>query len=349
TEATWMLARLKERRLQWTQALPLYLEVPTDHERGLAAQVAVARCYEAILDRLRELDADAAAWEQDALEKLGGFIKTFPAEPAALSVTQSELSLRLARLELNHRPPRYAHADALLVRAAESLASHVEGREETSAVAASLLKTVRQLRIVSLAGQGRIVEAQALIPSLSGTAPEDLLGLLGGLTQLAERSPDDYRRRELGQLQLDTALELDAKRDGLSDAQRRQLDLCLARAYTATDQVEQAAEVYQRLLKQAPEDRTLLRALAEQLMDCGSPECLSEAKTHWRRLESLEEPGTRLWLLARYHVARCCYLLEQYDECRKLLGLTRVLYPKLGGDDLRQRFESLERDLKLAR
>ena len=52
------------------------------------------------------------------------------------------------------------------------------------------------------------------------------------------------------------------------------------------------------------------------------------------------------WLDARYHLARCAFELKDYEECRKLLGVTKLLYPNLGNDEVRARFASLEAKLR---
>ena len=60
------------------------------------------------------------------------------------------------------------------------------------------------------------------------------------------------------------------------------------------------------------------------------------------KLESLRQPGSRKWFEARYGVARTCFDLKQYGECRKLTGVTRLLYPELGGKEMRGKFTKLQ-------
>jgi len=52
---------------------------------------------------------------------------------------------------------------------------------------------------------------------------------------------------------------------------------------------------------------------------------------------------------ARYQVVWCLFALKEHDECRKLLAVTRLLYPALGGDELRSRFAELEKKLPAKR
>jgi hypothetical protein len=109
-----------------------------------------------------------------------------------------------------------------------------------------------------------------------------------------------------------------------------------------TGRPNDALSVYGPLLEQFPRDRRLLRGAAELLGELGSPAQRERAKTYWRRLESLEKTGSVPWLEARYQVAAVTLQLGQSDECRKLIQVTRLLYPELGNEDLRRRFAELE-------
>ena len=55
--------------------------------------------------------------------------------------------------------------------------------------------------------------------------------------------------------------------------------------------------------------------------------------------------GSRDWLIARYELAACAVAMGEFDEARKLIGLTRVVYPELGGPDLKARYDALEQSL----
>ncbi|MEO1995916.1 MAG: hypothetical protein ABGZ17_11640, partial [Planctomycetaceae bacterium] len=111
-EAMWMLARLEERRLQFTKALALYLQIPTDHRRAADAQAHAARCYEHILRRLNELGRPVAAWRNAAREQLGALVLT-PKSDTKPGLLRMELFVRLARILLAEEPD-YATADRLL-------------------------------------------------------------------------------------------------------------------------------------------------------------------------------------------------------------------------------------------
>jgi tetratricopeptide (TPR) repeat protein len=198
--------------------------------------------------------------------------------------------------------------------------------------------------VVSLAGQGRIEEARQVLEGLAVAEPRTLLGILLGLTKLAERIPK-AQRQELGHLQLQAARRLDEQRAALDEGEQRLLDESRAEAYLAAGNIYDAALLYESLLKTQPRDRRLLRIVTELLEQQGTPEALRRAKEFWQRIEALEKRGDRAWLEARLHVAECAQRVGDTTEARKLIGVARALYPELGGADLKQRFEALERKL----
>lgn len=353
-EATWMLAGLQERRLQNTQAFRLYDTIPAEHRRGLEAQIAVARCLEAIFVRLRELKQPAAEWERAALDRLDRTRSTFPDEPSPLSREQAEAALRFARLCLALARPDYVRADAML---AQVLANEVPAassdpgpepstaKDSTAGSQAETLRGIRrtamQLRIVSLAGQQRWAQANELIERLADANPTEVLAVLNGLTTAGD-GLDEATRRSLADMQLKTAERLSSRRDALSDDQKRQLDLCVAQALVASHQPRKAAAAYETLVKKSPRDVGLRRAYAETLIAAGTREHLVKARSEWRTIEGALKPGEPAWLEARLNVASCALALGDAEECRKLLKVTRVLYPDLGGADLAEKFRELE-------
>ncbi len=348
-EATWMLAAYEEHRQQWTRALALYRAVPGDHARGDAARVRIAALYEQVLARLHELGQPAGEWEARAIEELSGYVDRFPLPPARLEVSHAEIAVRLARLLLNQRQPNYSDADALLDRIAGSWDIVLREADRDGAAPDAVWSSVKhagtQLRIVSLAGQRRIAEAQQVLDSATQARPQELLAVLHGLVQVAE-DIEPQRQRALGSLQLAAARRLDTQRAELDPAARRMLDECRAQAFAAVGQIDDAITVYEELLQATPNNRELLRTTAELLLRSPSKGALSRAKEAWRRLEAREKPGSPAWLEARYHVAASTLALGQIEECRKLVGVTRLLYPDLGNPELKQRYEELAAQLQ---
>lgn len=350
-EATWMLATLQERRLQYTQALPAYEAVPAAHRRAAEAQVAVARCYEVILDRLRELKRPADEWQSKAIAKLDEYLAGYPAAPETLDRRQAEVCLRAARLRLNATRPDYAEADALLERVTSSAGSQrgdgsddAPGDTEREAWM-GLHATASPLRVISLAAQRRWPQADALVRGLAKAQPADVLSVLEGLTQFAGTT-DPEAEKGIGELQLRGIELLAERRDDLSAADRRRLDECHGAALVATNQPHKGVAIFEALLARSPKDLSLKRSLADALVRCNTPDELQKAKRMWRQMETAAKEGSADWMAARYQTARCALALDELDECRKLIAATRLLFPDMGGPELSARFDLMERSLK---
>lgn len=345
-DAFWMLGNLEEQRLQVTKAVTLYAQVPAGHQHRPAAEAAVARCYEKVLERLEELREKALKAQHAALAE-----RTVEWETQAVQTLQAmtrgdtpddrwraEVRLRLARIQLNRIKPQYAAADAELTRLTKELAAEGAPAEKTMS---AILKTARQLRIVSLAGQGLVREAEGLVAEISTGSPAEVLAVLDGLMKSADSVPEKVRFR-LGQLQLTTATALNERRDELDAEAKRRVSNCLAQAYIATQKPEQAMAVYRQVVKESPRDARVLASAAEFLMTAKHPPAVNLAKTYWQRLKSRQKPGSAPWLTSQIAIARCYLELGQKDECRKILTVTKLLHPKLGTPEIRAKFAALE-------
>ncbi|MBW3540011.1 MAG: hypothetical protein KY476_07070 [Planctomycetes bacterium] len=358
-EAAWMLGLLEESRLQRTRALELYRTIPPAHRRGPTAQAAIGRCHVAVVEHLKHLETQAGdaanvqaiverrrEFEREAVEELSGFARSWK---PPLTDAQAEVAVHLARLLMGGEAPDYAAADSWLaqVLSGRGVPQSSDPASSDSAVVSrrqTLLHRTTQLRIISLAGQAKYNEAAALIERTTASSPAELLSVLDGLSRAAEGASSTIRFR-IAQLQLRAAGELEGRRNELSAAERVMLDRSLAEAHTTAGQPQKALAIYETLVEASPRDVGLRRELADQLVRCGTRECLEKARQHWRKLEAAEAPGSESWLEARYHVARTALLLEEREECRRLVTITRLLYPDLGGERLSGLFEELEREL----
>tara|TARA_R110001592_G_scaffold8400_5_gene46051 strand:- start:10955 stop:13582 length:2628 start_codon:yes stop_codon:yes gene_type:complete len=359
-EAGWMLARLEEARLQYSKALVLYAEVPENHPRAADAHLGIARCYEQILQRLTSLGKSTKAWRQEAIDVLEKYLASFPDESDPLILqSQADIALRLTQIYLNDSPPSYEKASRLLEliisSATRSITELKRNNEHTETSVAQTAKVIqrwndisnqaRRLEIITLAGQGNPTAARSLVETLENAGTNELLAVLNGVSQI-NLDLSAETRYELGLLQLRSAEKLISRRDELTPPQRQQLDLCLAEAYMATNQHIRALEYYQELLKQSPRDSALVKQVATLLERCGTKACLREAAQKWRQLESAEKPGSIPWLDARLHLIQTTFGSGNEAEAKKLLGVTKLLYPDLGNQELKQRFQELQQRIQ---
>lgn len=378
-EATWLLAQLEEKRLQNSAAVRLYQEIPSGHARSGAAAAAAARCYDLIITRLRELKQPADKWEAEAEQKLTALL---PKEEkrTRLSEDQAALAVHLANIFLQSNQPAFEKADRLLewiIRSAK--ANTVEttsartkpsndglqdpaesGNTEAGTTSRrpkdapptvsrwqELMRVAARLRVVSLAGQGRLPEAEHSLESLAESSPGELLTIISGLSKLVAKA-QDKPRHELGELQLNAALKLKAQRDQLSASDQRRLDQCIVEAYVAAGRYTEAVEPYRALAQASPKDPVILSNLAQLLMKFGQPARTDEAQGIWRKVEGLAKPGSNLWFEARLNLARCNLMLGHPDQALQLLQVAKVLYPEPKSKDLNERIEQLQRECKAA-
>lgn len=355
-EASWMLARLEESRLQYSKALVLYSEIPDKHAKAADAHLGIARCYENILLRLTSLNKPTKAWRQEAIEVLENYLADFPNQMNnAILQSQAEIALRLTRIYLNDTPPLYAKANRLLelvVHTTKNIVSKLRRNNERSESSVSQtaleIKTwndisnqALRLQIIALAGQGDPSAAQSLVNSLETAGTDELLSVLNGISQInLDLTPQV--RRELGMLQLKSAEKLVTRRSELKPQQAQRLDLCLAEAYLAIDQPIRALEYYQALLKQSPNDVSLIKQVAVLLERCGTKKCLQQAAQKWQTLISAEKPGTLPWLDIRLHIIQTLFDSGNAAEAKKLLGVTKLLYPELGNADMKRRYAEFQ-------
>lgn len=349
-EAAWLLGQTLERQQQFMAAIELFVTVPESHARYDEAWAGIARCHEQQIARLRREakptgEAQVAAVRQllpvatTILQASGRasaprpndddtFSRRADAPPLALSLPQTELLVRLARLLLEQKPTDDKTADRLL----EFVIAQSQDRE--------WVKLAKQLRVVSLAGQRRIDEAERLIGSLEAAGPDESLALLDGLSAVAARS-DLGTQRLVADLQLRASQSLNDAAAKLTETQRLRLLRTRAEALAATGQPSKAIAVYQQLVEKTPRDAKLVRTAAELCESLDTKEGTQQAKSHWRRLEGLLKAGSLEWLDTRWHVIRCCRQLGESAEADKLLKVTKLLYPDLGGESMRRRFDEL--------
>ena len=349
-EAAWLLGQTWERQQRWLEAIESFASVPEKHARYDEAWAGVARCHEKNLQRLRADGKPTTDAEEGAIKQLmpiataiiqasGAASAPRPTDdtpngrgadalPLAMNAARSELLVRLARLLLEKQPADDKRADQLL-------AAVIAQSQERD-----WLRAAKQLRVVSLAGQRRIDEADRMIESLEASGPDELLALLDGLTSVAARS-DAGTQRLVAELQLRASESLTESVAKLSDSQRVRLLKARAEAFSATGQPSKAIAVYQQLVEKSPRDPKLLRTAAELFESLDSTAGNQQAKAAWRKLEGVLKAGSIEWLDARWHVIRCCRKLSESAEADKLRKVTKLLYPDLGGDAMRAKFEDL--------
>lgn len=343
SEVAYLQGRLAETERQTGTAIAAYDRVHSDHVRAAVAAAALARCGVLQLLEAREAGRRDVALEKSFLQRLAQKLEQLPETATTWNDAQAELTYHAVKALLLVEPPRLADAERWLNRLEEAVA--VDGEDSVSERRAELRQRVGPLRLVVLAGQGKPPVPDQMRKTLFRAGPFELLAIVEELSQFDVRG-SETARRNLIETQLTAAEMLDERRSELSSSQQQRLDLALADAYFATTQPTKALAVYQRMLDQSPRDVDMARRVGQALFDRDEPECRALAKTSWQRVERFLKQGSEDWLEARWHVIACCLRLGEREQAQKLLHVTKLLYPQLGGDELRDRFLKLEAQLK---
>ena len=344
-EATWLLASFENDRQHPRLARELWLAIPPGHQRAAAARRRVAASFE---NELENLDRDDPARREKldlAIRTVESLVVKLPAPPRGWTTDEAAVVISLARLGLKRTRPDYRQIDqlleAILTRGPPVITAP---GQKPDAVAVAIRDNTRQLRVLLLAGQGRLDQARKLVASFAGR-PDDLLALLDGLDQVATTTRTADRRR-LGALQLQAAESLDQQRNTLDPANRQRLDRCLAQAFVAAGFPLRAVAVYERLVKAAPRDWKPRTRLAEVRLTIGTASQTQAAITDWRTAERLLSPGSDDWMIVRLGTLRALKQAGRAAECRQLLGVTRLLYPEKGTAAVRADLKRLAVSLK---
>jgi predicted Zn-dependent protease len=344
-EATWMLARLLDYEQDPRGAIDLLRQVPTQSPHYPAVIARLAAIFERMIDSARQQEQPTAALQEEAVTTLAPIVEAFPRAPALLSIEQAQVALRLGRILLRHSPPDFARAEALLRRVMDSAPPSALAGAQPQPAWAPLVASASRLQITALAGQGRLEDARGLLDQLADDQPQRILEILNGLTETAADLTLEHRTG-IARMQLELAESLKARQAELSDDQQRLLDMSLAQGHAALGQWQTAARLYEEMLWKQPKDRQIVASLARLYEECGTDSCLQQALKQWQTLESLQRKGSLEWLKTRYRLALCSHRLGDDQTARKLIGVTRVLYPQLGSPSLKARFEALAAELQ---
>jgi tetratricopeptide (TPR) repeat protein len=343
-EAGWMLAQILEQRLQTTQALKLYAAVPDDHARYPEAMIGVARCSETILNRLRRLNESRSEWEPAIVGLLSPYIRSAMDSESRLTPMHAEFLVRTSRILLTLEQPDFESADGLLQHVLLAASASADNPEQAQQLPQNIIETATGLRVISLTGLGETDAATSLLKSTILLDRDRLAGILDGLSSVSKLLPQD-QKKHVGEIQL-AAVELAGLNAlTLTDQELEKFGPMIASAFEQTEQTSQAVQILRRLLARRPKDTNMRRRVAEMLLETGQPADITVAQLEFRMLEASLKTGSDDWMDARIHVIETAIVLKKFDEARKLLKVTQLLYPNLNGDYLKRRLNEASQAL----
>jgi tetratricopeptide (TPR) repeat protein len=324
-EVRWWLGSLRISQRRWSEAVALLKEIPDGHKQFLAARDQLRRAYESWLQDLTQRSQPVDTVVADAIQFLKSTLSGRPAKQWQAS--DVALALALARFNLHPAVSRTKDAEEVLGQILFGQVANDTERGEA-----------RRLIVAALLAQDKFDEARQMIETEFVGIPQELFAVAQALEEAATRSPES-RRQQIGKLQLVVAERLVRSAEQLTREQSLQAQILLAMAYANAGQAARADELFAKLRDRAGNDPRLLQAQAECLMQLGR---YAQARETWRQALSRLREGTPAWYHAKYNLALACYHSAEIAQAVKIIQVTELLHPDLGGPDMKAKFEQLK-------
>ena len=124
-------------------------------------------------------------------------------------------------------------------------------------------------------------------------------------------------------------------------AQKRLLDLTYARSLVTAGRGDDARAAFKQLVETYPRDGRIHEEYAMLLGQSAKPDERQQALAQWRKLERGSKAGSPRWFKAKYHLAELLLATGDKEAAAKLIDVTAVLYPELGGAEWKSQFQQL--------
>lgn len=324
------LGNLLEYRREWEAAVEAFRSIEADAPQFAAAVAGTERAYRGWIATLQaegKSHGDTLRTAAEYFERI--FLGPDSQWPQRWSPALRTAALAAARLRLQQSPPDFDRASRIL---------GVAQRGQPPAEEAWLTAATAE-QAVALAGLGQFDDAQRLLSAAGANQPESRLEQLQRLQAMANETDDPQRRELLSKLTL-TGLE-SIKPEGLPAESLTRYRRLLAEATAGSGDLAAAIPILEELLAERPRDAELLEVLALCLTGSSDEQRLKQALGRWRELERNSRPGTPLWFRAKYGLANTYEKLGNRDYAVRLIKVTAVLHPELGGSAMKARFDAL--------
>lgn len=324
------LARLRAHQKDWSGVVAVLRELSPLHPQFVTSLDTIGRAYESLLAEKESAGQPTTPTaEQAALFFEGVVVGSDRRLPERMSEAQQQAVLWASRFWIDYYRGNYDRPIALLRAGLRDANVSPEWRGEAL-----------PLWIVALAAHGRTDEAEQGLTELTGLAPSSVLRMLERLSRVASATQSPVAER-LAQLQVQTAAWLDRHQAELSEADGARLRRLQARSLTAAGQFDAAREVFQQLAEAHPDDGELQEEYAAWLLERGDRPSVEAALQRWREVERRSRAGSDRWFRAKYALASAHQMLGNKDQAAKIITVTQVLHPELGGPVMKARFLKL--------
>ncbi len=324
--AATLLGDLLKQQLRWQDAAESYRRVRPASQYYIHAVRNLAQCYE---QQLRDQEGtQRIALVEEASDALTENLPNLQsATPTTWSSAHRQAVRACLRLRLRYGDPQDTRTQRLL----NELGRLVDDEDQVDPEA-------RVLRWEAAVRRGAASQAERLLDGMPQAARTALVESLTSLTSRLESLPEPA---PTGRVILRALDDLALPEDEAERDTAAKLRLLRAQALAATGQHQQAGQLFAQLAQEFPKDGDLQEARARYLSTAAGPSQRPLALKAWTTVERRSRSGSDRWFRARLARIEMLLLQEDRDQAAKLIRLTRVLHPQLGGEQMRRKFERL--------
>ena len=333
-EARYLLGSVREGKGEYAEAIEQFEAVPRNHRLRLPARLRMARGFDRWLRAKATGKTEAAETRKRALAFLEQAL-TAPSKdgPKLDGAARAEMTVLLAKLLLDRRVDRPADAESWL-----------RGIAKESGVPPEWARRIEIQTLLALVRQTKFRDAERLAIGFGATPVADGLAALERLQQAALTMPE-LSRPFVAQVERRILEPLAKRQTEMTADQRYAFELASAyhELHVGNDaSVTAATQRFERLRKRKPRDARVVEGIGLCHLRSRRYE---QAIGQWRSLVAGLSVGTPSWYRAKLHLAISLSRSGQREQARRLIGQTEVLYPDLGGPELRKRFLAEKRRL----
>lgn len=330
-DVRWWQAQFLANRGQSAEALAALAILPGDSTHAAEGISLAGDLYEQAIAALPQdstVSGDLLVQATRHLQPL--VLKNDQRWPTEWTPLQRAAALELARLHLKYGPQGHDYAQRMLLAA---LRGAPVPEPEWQADAAPLL-------IVALVRGGQTRDALQWLQQTTGQKSSDALSLLDALLAELQSAPEARKSALAGVLL--TAVDATAAA-AKGDAEMQSLLVRYrAAALAGLNRDQEAIVLYNTLAPQRSRDGAVQEEYAQVLSRSDGTADREQGLQQWQRVERGSRQGSPRWFRARLARIQLLKELGHGEEAAKLLALTRLVHPDLGGEEMRGRFEAID-------
>ncbi|MDO4583581.1 MAG: hypothetical protein Q4D62_05700 [Planctomycetia bacterium] len=194
--------------------------------------------------------------------------------------------------------------------------------------------------------QGKKEMATEELRKITDTSEQSTALLLAILEKTKDRGKENLSesaQKQWATLEWEILSRLDEQK--MSAKMQTELLLQKARVLRILEKQEEAYRLYEYLAVQFPHRRDVQTEWGRLLVNEGirrqDKKKLEQALVQWREIESRSKKGTDAWFEAKYQIARTYVALDNEEKGIQSVKMLRVLYPQMGGEKWKKKFENI--------